>query len=168
METIKPGTYEAKVVDYGVAKTKKGDPMVMVRFAVYPSETSVSQNITWYGTFSSPKAQEITSEALAICGMKTKNFAELANGAGSGVLDEKKVVSLTIVQEEWEGKTRTKVKYINQPGGSGFRDKMSKADAAQLFNGLNLAGVAAAAQKKHTKEVVNHAPKFDTDEPIPF
>lgn len=167
METIKAGTYEAKVVDYGVTKTKKGDPMVMVRFTIYDAEGS-AHNITWYGTFSSPKSQEISSEALAVCGMKTKNFAELANGAGSGVLDQNKVVQLTVVNEEWEGKTRTKVKYINPPGGGGFRDKMSKADAAQLFSGLNLAGVAATAQKKFVKEVVNHAPKFEKNEPIPF
>ena len=161
---MKAGVYEAKVEDYAVGKTKKGDPMVMVRFQVYNTEGE-SHTVTWYGTFSSPKSQEITFEALAVCGMKTKNPAELTKGKGSGVLDEKKIVTLTLVSEEWEGKSRIKVKYINSPGGSGFRDKMSQADAAQLFNGLNLGGVAAAAQKK---QLVNHAPKLDTEEPIPF
>lgn len=169
---IKAGVYEAKVADYGVTKSKAGDPMVAIRFQIFDKEGD-THHITWYGSFKTPKSQEISAEALAVCGMKTKNFAELTNGAGSGVLDEKRIVSVTIASEEYQGKTRMKVKYINPPGGGGFRDKMNKSEAAQLFNGLNLAGVAAAAQKKHIKEIVNHAPKseppkMDTEEPIPF
>ena len=164
---IKAGVFQAKVVDYGVTKSKAGDPMVAVRFQIFDTEGQ-SHNITWYGSFKSPKSQEISAEALAVCGMKTKNFAELTGGAGSGVLDENRIVSLTLANEEWNGNVRLKVKYINPVGGSGFRDKMDKADAAKLFNGLNLSGVAATAQRKHIKEIVNHAPKFEAEEPIPF
>ncbi len=163
MSEIKAGTYEAKITDYAITKTKKGAPMAMIRFSF-----NENQSITWYGTFSSEKSSEITCEALAVCGWTTNNPADLAKGAGSGVLDENKAISIVLASEEWEGKTTMKVKYINQAGGSGFRDKMSQAEAAQLFSGLNLGGVAAAARKKHTKVLPNFAPKMDVDEPIPF
>jgi hypothetical protein len=163
MTEIKAGVYDAKVIDYSVGKTKKGDPMVMVRFAI-----AENQALTWYGTFSSEKSAEITCEALAICGWSTKNPADLSKGKGSGVLDEKRTVSLTIAPDTYDGKTRMKIKYINPAGGGGFRDKMEHKEAVTLFNGLNLAGIAAAAQKKHKKEIVNHAPTLDTEEPIPF
>lgn len=160
---ITSGTYEAKIQDYSVGETKKGDPMAMIRFQIFDAE-GVAHSITWYGTFSSPKAQEITCEALAVCGWTTKNPADLAKGAGSGVLDEKRTVSLTIAPDTYNGKTRMKVKYINPPGGGGFRNKMEHKDAVKLFNGLNLAGIAAEVQKKHKSA----APTVDTEEPIPF
>jgi len=164
---LKSGTFEAKVKDYGVTKTRKGDPMAMVRFEIVDADGD-GHNITWYGTFSSEKAAEITCEALAVCGWTTKNPADLAKGSGSGVLDEDKIISLTIASDTYEGKTRMKVKYVNPPGGGSFRNQMDHGEAVQMFNGLNLSGIAASVQKKHKKEVVNHAPKFDTEEPVPF
>lgn len=167
MKEIKAGVYTAQISDYAITKTKKGLPMAMIRLVFQDSEKE-SHSITWYGTFGSEKASEITCEALAVCGWTTNNPADLAKGFGSGVLAENKEISITVASEEWEGKTTMKVKYINPVGGQGFRDKMSQAEAAQLFSGLNLGGVAAAARKKHTKVIPNMAPKFDADEPIPF
>jgi len=164
---LRAGSFDAKVKDYSIGTTKKGDPMAMVRFELFDSE-GLAHIITWYGTFGTEKSAEITCEALAICGWSTKNPADLAKGKGSGVLSEDKIVSLTIAQDTYDGKTRMKIKYINPVGGGGFRNQMEHSDAVKLFNGLNLAGIAAVAQKKHKKEIVNHAPTMDADEPVPF
>lgn len=166
------GQFEARVVDYAVSKTKKGHPMAMIRFK-YETPEGAEAEINWYGTFASEKASEITMEALAVCGMNTNNPADLAKGAGSGILDEQRAVSITLKEETYDGKTRVKVAYVNPVGGAGFRDKMEHSEAIQMFNGMNLGGIAAAARKKHErKEVKNYAPgataKFDENEPVPF
>lgn len=166
-QEIKAGVYEAKVSDYGLTTTKKGDPMAMIRFQFVDGD-GASHFITWYGTFTHEKAQEISCEVLALCGYASTNLADLAKGAKSGVLNENKVVSITLAPEEWEGKSRMKVKYVNPAGGSGFRSQLSHGDAVQKFKGVNIGAAMAAAKKKHQKEIVNHAPTIDKDEPIPF
>lgn len=165
---IKPGVHEAMVIDHGVTKSKTGTPMAVIRFEYMDTDADKHQ-INWYGSFKEGKAAEITCEALATCGWTTNKPSDLAKGAGSGVLDETSTVSITLGNEEYNGKVTTKVKYINPPGGAGFRNAIEHSDAVQMFNGLNLEGVAAAARKKHSpKEPKNHAPQFDSSEPIPF
>lgn len=164
----KPGTFDATVVDYGASTTKKGSPMVMIRFK-YEDGDKDAHFINWYGTFASDKSSEITCEALAVCGWTTNSPADLAKGAGSGVLDETRQVSITLKNDEYEGKVRLKVAYINPPGGAGFRDSMGHAEAVKAFSGINIGAIAAQARKKHgTKPVPNLAPTFDPEEKVPF
>ena len=163
----KPGIYEAKINDYGVSTTKKGDPMAMLRFS-YADSDGNNHFVTWYGTFGTDKSAEISCEALAICGYSSSNLADLAKGAGSGVLDENRVVSITLANDEYQGKVRLKVKYVNAPGGSGFRSKMEHSEAVQAFKGVNIGAAMALAKKKHGKTIVNHAPTLDTEEEIAF
>ena len=171
---ITPGIFDAKVSDYGIGKTKKGDPMAMIRFSFTDKENN-EHFINWYGTFVHPKAAEISCETLAVCGWTTNSPADLSKGAGSGVLDENRTISITLKSDTYDGKTSVKVAYVNPPGGAGFRDSMDQGDAVQAFSGLNLGGVAAAARKKYSSAAVpraipNMAPNagIDTTEEIPF
>jgi len=163
----KPGIYEAKVTDFGVGTTKKGDPMAMVRFGYVDSDGD-SHSATWYGTFGTEKSSEISCETLAVCGYTSNNLADLAKGAGSGVLDENRVVSLTLANDTYEGVTRLKIKYVNPPGGAGFRSSLEHSEAVKAFKGVNIGAAMAMAKKKHQKTIVNHAPVLDTDEEIAF
>lgn len=164
----RPGVYESKIVDYGVMKTKADKPMVMIRF-LYADESGTDQYINWYGGFSTEISAEITCKSLATCGWTTNNPADLAKGKGSGVLDEKRFLSITLANEEYNGKTSLKVKYINPPGGDGFRNKMSQADAVKMFAGMNLGGTAAKARAGQKKEIPNMAPGAKTDDDtMPF
>lgn len=169
-----PGVFEAKVVDYGVTKSKADKPMAMIRF-IYSGEDGTDKFINWYGSFASEKSSEITCAALALCGWSTNNPADLAKGKGSGVLDETKTVSITLANEEYNGKTNLKVKYINPVGGAAFRNQIGQADAVKMFAGLNIGGIAAKARasqpKVEKKELKNFAPgadKKDDEEPLPF
>jgi hypothetical protein len=164
---LKPGIYDANVSDYGVTETKKGDPMAMIRFQ-YLDQDGDMHFATWYGTFTHEKSKEISCDVLALCGYSSNNLADLAKGKGSGVLSEHKKVSITLTAEEWEGKTRIKVKYVNPPGGSGFRSQMTHADAVKKFAGVSLGAAMIEAKKKYGKEIKNEAPTFDSEEPIPF
>lgn len=165
---IQPGTYDARVVDYGVIETKAGKPGVTVKFE-FADQDGTMQRLSWWGYFASERNSEITCETLAILGWSTNDPSDLAQGAGSGILDEEKEVSIVVAPETWEGVTRMKIKYINALGGT--MERMEKAEAKKLFNGMNLSGLAAAARKKHgagQKTVPNMAPKFDDSEEIPF
>jgi hypothetical protein len=164
----KPGTYEATVTKHGISVTKAGKPMATIRFK-YKDDEGHDQFITWFGSFASDKATEITAEALAVCGMTSNNPADLTKPVESGVLDTTRKVQLTCDFEEYNGERRFKVKYVNPIGGASFRNAMSETDAVKAFAGLNVGGALAAARKKYpAPQVKNHAPTFDADEPIPF
>ena len=162
-DKAKAGNFEAAISDYGVMKSKSGLPMAMIRFQIVDNDGD-NHFLTWYGTFKEGKAAEITSEALAVCGMTSNNPADLAKGGGSGVLKDGGIVSITVKMEEWEGKVRPKIAYINPPGGAGFRDSMEHGEAVQMFAGMNLGGVMAEARKKHAPK--NHAPGANGETPF--
>lgn len=165
---IQAGTYDARVVDYGVTSSKAGVPGVYVKFE-FEDMDGIRKALSWYGYFKNEKNSEITCNSLAILGWSTNDPSDLAQGPGSGVLDEENEVSIVIEPNTYEGVTRMQVKYINQIGGAVVR--MEKAEAKKLFNGMNLSGLAAAARKKYgtaAKTVPNMAPKFEQDEEIPF
>jgi hypothetical protein len=165
---ITAGTYDAKVVDYGVIETKAGKPGVTVKFE-FTDQDGTTQRLSWWGYFASEKNSQITCDTLALLGWSTNDPSDLAQGAGSGVLDEKREVSIVVAPETWEGVTRMKVKYINALGGN--MERMEKFAAKKLFSGMNLAGLAADARKKYgavSRGAQNTPPKADLDEELPF
>lgn len=173
-----PGTYEATIVDYGIQIKEGKAPSAMIKFS-FMDDMNTPQTINWFGSFNATInpgktmcAADITCAALAACGWTTNNPSNLAKGAGSGVLNEKMPVSITIANEEYNGKTTMKVKFINPVGGAGFREKITEADAVKAFAGMNLSGIAAKAREKYKKPIPNMAPKkvngMDDDEIIPF
>lgn len=130
---MKPGKYIGKVVDYGIGETKAGLPQVLVMFAFEGEE------MIWFGTLKEGKGREITIAALLNCGFKTNEIEDLAQGKGSGVLDESIDVQLTVGEEaDLQGVLRTRIQWVNAPGGSSFRKKMAKPDAARVMAGMNL------------------------------
>lgn len=131
-----PGSYEAKVIDFGIMKSKNGSPMAAVMFE-YKIPTGGTERITWFGSFNGG-AREFTVETLIRLGFVGKNGAELNKGNGSGVLNQEKTFEVVLKNETYMDKTRTKVAFVNLPGGSAFKEKMADGDAAVLMGGMNL------------------------------
>ena len=131
-----PGTYTAKVVDFGLMKSKAGLPMAAVMFE-YQMKEGGSDRLTWFGSFKDG-ARKFSIETLVRLGFKGKNGADLVRGNGSGVLDQTKDFEIVVANEAYEGKTRSKIKFVNLVGGSSFREKMSASEATVLMGGLNL------------------------------
>jgi hypothetical protein len=105
---MKPGTYLARVASHAISETKKGDPQAVVTFEV--STNGATEKITYYGSFSE-KAAPYTIKALLACGLKTNN--------PSGDLEVGKEVSLVIDDDVGtDGKTRSKVKWVNSLGAT--------------------------------------------------
>lgn len=132
----KPGTYPAKIVDFGLLKGKNGLPQCAVMFE-YQLPEGGTDRITWFGSFNGG-AKAITVEALVRMGFTGKNGSELSKGNGSGVLDQNKQFEIVVGDDTYNGVTKSKVKFVNLPGGSGFREHMAEGEAGVLMGGLSL------------------------------
>lgn len=132
-----PGNYPAKIVDFGLMKSSAGLPMAAVMFEYKMADGGGTQRITWFGSFKDG-ARPYTVDTLVRMGFAGKNGAELAKGNGSGVLDQTKELEIVVGNEEYQGKTRARVKFVNIPGGGAFKEKMADGEAAVLMGGLNL------------------------------
>jgi hypothetical protein len=176
MANHSPGKYPAKIVDFGIWTGKDGTkaPSAVVMFE-YKTPGGEVKQITWFGSFNGG-AREITVETLIRMGFTGKNGAELNQGNGSGVLNQAEdAFEIVLENDTYQGKTTCKVRYINLPGGGGFRAKMAEGEANVLMGGLNLSGDFAAARAQ--AGAPKPAPKpaapimqenFASQEDIPF
>lgn len=149
---INAGKYLGKVLDYGIGKTKDGEPNIMLMFG-FKDSSGVDQDLIWRGSLKEGKAREITIDALLILGLVGNDLSLLAHGNGSGVLNQEKEVQLVVEHETYNGKTFAKVRYINEVGGGAFKEKMGKDEAITKLGGLNLGGdVFARREAKGYKD----------------
>jgi hypothetical protein len=96
-------------------KTSKGDEQIAIGFEIVgEGNPDVGRQITYFGMFTDTTI-DFTVEALRNCGWQGDELAELPRLADEGLLPNE--VSLVIEHEEWEGKWREKVKWVNRPGG---------------------------------------------------
>lgn len=153
---INPGKYTGRVKDYALGVTQKGDPKVMIIFT-FKDEHGSQQELTWTG-FLSEKAKNITIDTLLNCGMKGEDIGALVAGVECGVLDTSIDVTLVIENEEYQGKTFPRIKWVNRPGGAAFKDKLTSADVKKM-PGLNLKADVLARRKETG---------LNEDEKLPF
>ncbi len=121
---ITPGTYKATLVKHEIRETKDGLPQVAITFSF--EADGKSNTMTWFGSFKE-KAQPITIKTLLTCGLKGNNPA--------GPLDIGREVELVIDDEKGQdGKTRTKIRWVNSLGGvkSAIPQDMAHAKLADL------------------------------------
>jgi len=178
-ELIKPGTYKARVIDYGFTQPKEGkQPQAMVMFefmaTIWDAQTnSASESIKklgWFGSFNGG-AKPITVKTLVeTFEFKGRTGVELLEGIGSNQINESRVYELEIENNTWEGKTNNRIKYVNIPGQARTLEKLAQADAAKFCGDLGLAADFAEAKNAAppASKVENHAPTFDEKEEIPF
>lgn len=141
---VKAGRYNARVVSYGVPDVEEGKtPAVALTFRFL--EDGQDRELTWYGYLSS-KAVDMTMKALITAGFRGDNMRAL----GEPEAFEDKEVSIVVEHETFEGKTRAKVKWINELGGAGFKALAPEVVEAK-FGALNGALRAARAEVGRTK-----------------
>lgn len=138
---VQAGKYLAKIVAYGVGESSSGKPRIEIKFG-FKDAQGVDQTLWWNG-YLTEKSIQITAKALVNCGLKGTDYDELAKGAESGMLNMEAPVEVEVQNEEFEGKTRSKIAWVNRPGGAKF---MEPGLAAQKLKGLNLGGAVAAAR----------------------
>lgn len=147
---INQGTHLAKMTNYGIKVSSTGKPQIACQFQIIENDTVY--NLSWFGSFNEGKAQEMTIKTLIsvmdlFCEPSEIESAldKIASqGIESGLLNTDKDYQLVIEHETYEGKTRAKIKWVNNVGGSSNFEKLAQGEAKKMFAGLNLGGAVAA------------------------
>jgi hypothetical protein len=147
------GTYRAKALDAKWSQSKANKDQVLVEFEIKDEGAAKGKRITWYGSLSG-KAEARTIEALMHCGWDG-DFDNLRTVG-------EKECQIVIDNEEWEGKTRSKVKWVNRCGSSGIaaapelapehKQSLRERMAAQVAAKLEELGLPKPAEKKQERQ----------------
>jgi hypothetical protein len=135
------GTFKARAKEWGLGHSANGKEQVAVMFELAGGEHD-GQSITWFGYFTEQTVDR-TLDALRYCGWEGDNLAELDS------LDANEV-ELVLDEEEYDGKVRTKVKWVNRPARLALKEQMTPAAAAafaQRMRGKTTAHKQKMAQK---------------------
>lgn len=129
------GVFKAKPTVYGVGSTKDGNPNAVVNFKVLIDEkTGETRDFMWTGSLKEGRAMEITLDALLVLGYVENDLSLFAQGKGLNSTD---AVQVTIENEEYNGKTFPRIKWVNAIG-SGNKELMAASDAILKLGGLNI------------------------------
>jgi hypothetical protein len=141
---MEPGDYRARAVKVQLGKAKSGNEQIGVEFELLDFN---GKRMGWYGSFSEA-AFEITMKGLATAGFHGADVSDTT------WVEHAPEVILVIVNEEWEGKVRAKVKFINSLGGVNMKDAITGSDAktfAARMKGRVLAYQSSAGAPKTQK-----------------
>lgn len=105
---LKPGTYEAIAINSGISATMKGTPQAFMEFEI--RQDGENEYITWFGALTE-KGAEISVKALVAAGFVGNDFADLEKPFE--VVFGPRKVSIEVVEESFNGKSVTKVKWVN-------------------------------------------------------
>lgn len=130
---LRPGTYPAVVVpvstdfgelacQFGKSKTK-GTPQVVVAFEILRGPDA-GKTVSWFGYFTdNAEATERTFKALRACGFSGDDLDKFADQRPNNE------VEIVVTNEEFEGKVRSKVQWVNAPNrGVRLADPMRDND----------------------------------------
>ena len=120
-QILEPGDYRAQAVEAVLGRSSKGTEQIAVKFNLLDFE---GQSISWYGYFSE-KAFEITMRGLRAAGFAGDNLADLSS-LRADVAPE---VVLVIEHDEYNGKVRPRVQFINSTGGMAVKDALDEGEA---------------------------------------
>jgi hypothetical protein len=138
MVMIKEGTYEAKVINYGIGRTKKGGYQAVVKFGFY--EDNEPKTLKWYGGFG-PTQTNITLRSLFQLGLNGP-LESLADGARSGVLNIETNVFIEVEHNTYTdnfGKERTnsKIRSISK-SAAGIDDVVGRDEFRQAIQNMGI------------------------------
>lgn len=130
--------YRARAKEWDVGTSSTGKDQVAVVFE-YADGDQKGRRITGY-LFLTDKTLDRTVEALKIMsGIEVPDLADLKD------LD-KNEVELVVEEEEWEGETHDRIKFVNRVGGLNMKNRLDAAGKVSLAERLR-GRVVAAAQK---------------------
>lgn len=136
MSMLGPGTHQVRVTNVGFSDPSGGIPQLSIRF-----EDEMGEGISWYhalgfvkgGGFSA-KSFKFAQNAIRSLGVEIDcdtDFAALGQPDASPLMNRE--CEIVVVEEEYEGQIKTKVKWINDPNRSPGVERMEPG-AAKTFN----------------------------------
>jgi hypothetical protein len=160
---VKPGYYQARVKTYGIPEVKDGKhPQVAITFEFMEGNTP--RELTYYGSLS-PRAAQYTIDNVIRAGLKSDDLSTMCDENAF----ESKEVQITVTNEEYDGKMRSKITWINELGGAKFKAICKEQAAPMLknYSALVKAGRMEMAQKQGQKPKAQNAhtePEIPSDE----
>lgn len=130
---MKVGTFKGVATDWGISKSpEKGTPQVFVTFSI--AVDGELETLSWIG-YLTDKTKERTIKTLYSLGFDG-NFEGLVGGRDSGCLESGKEMSLSIVNEPYNGEDKFKIAWVNLPGEGGGMKRLEKSEAAKILDDL--------------------------------
>lgn len=169
------GKVRAKLTKYGFlageidpATGQEKAPQFYGTFSFIDNDNA-NQALTWFGGFKplQPGKQvsqrELTLKTINDLGYTGNNLAALAGGVASNLLNVEKEYEIDIeVQKDQMGAVKMKngvpqfrIKWVNDPEKSGFKNEMSTQDAQVKIGGLNLDAEMLALKGNNVATPVN-------------
>lgn len=153
---IPEGTYRARCLETDLGSSKTGKEQIMMNFQITEEGQWCGKHWSGYFYFSD-KAADYTFEKMRNAGWQGDDLADLSSLSPSNV-----ECLIVISHEEYEGKTRVKIDYVNKLGGGvKMADPM---DAAKRKAFAERMRGKAIASKQYQVEI----PKNDKGDVIPF
>ena len=121
-----PGEYKAEVIGAGVRPDKNNEPQPFIKFKTDQGE------ITWFGNLKSVDSQAFAVKAAVTAGFHGNDWDQFAEGVA---YFNEADIKITVVEEEYKGKTSLKVKWINSGKSKSMSpiEVKSKISSAGLF-----------------------------------
>lgn len=164
---IDAGKHRARAREWAFGKAGTGTYQIGVLFDLLdlPGET-----IQWFGSFTE-KSEKHTLKGLRAMGWQGSDLTEL--DCNMGGLEQLEVV-LVVEHEEYNGETRSKVRWVNPAGGVGMANPLDqgglKSFAATMRARIVALDPASAKAKAPPKPPVRRAPEppphDDSDQPF--
>lgn len=130
------GTHKARAAEFAYGKSN-GNECIAVRFE-FVGGPHEGKSIQWFGYFT-PKTEDRTLESLRHAGWVGADMAALD---GLGTTE----VELAIADEEYDGKVRSKVQWVNRASRVTIKDQLD-GNALQSFAARMRGKALASAQK---------------------
>lgn len=120
------GKFRAKSRKAEMGESSNKNEQVGIEFEIVDGETK-GQRLPYYGSFTEA-AMAITIKAMRTAGWKGDDVTELSSLSREDV----PIVELVVEHEEWDGKTRAKVKWVNSAGGVSMKNPLSQEKKSSL------------------------------------
>lgn len=136
------GTYRGKALGAVLGETSKGNEQVAIEFGFFDVENA---RLTYFGTFGE-KALEHTLKALRAAGWKGDDLSDLSSIGGPDAPE----VDLVVENEEYEGKVRPRIRWVNPRGGPSVKAQLTP-DKAKAF-AARMRGAVLAHDRTHGQQ----------------
>ncbi len=113
---IPAGNYKARAKEWALGMSQTGKEQIAVLFELVEGELA-GQTITWFGYFTD-NTLDRTLDSLRHCGWQSDSLADLDH------LDTNEV-EVVVEEDTYEGKTRSKVRWVNRPSRLALKDQLN-------------------------------------------
>lgn len=154
---IPPGTYIARAVSAELGYTSGGKEQVGVTFEIAEGEHK-GNRLGWYGYFHTEDTSNRTLESLEIAGWTGEGRFQEFRGLGSTECQ------IVVSHNEYQGKTRVKVDWVNRIGGAFMKSQMDQTQRDSFEARIES---AMMARKTKREQEAAEGPNEVSDD-IPF